>query len=87
MIEFASGVIASGYLVVAAVFFILWRRRGDQLLRAFALAFLLFALNQVLASALVTPTDPPSLIYALRILGFVIIFGALLERNFKTPSA
>jgi len=86
MIEFLSGVIASGYLVVAGVFFILWRRRGDPLLRAFALAFLLFALNQVLASALVTPTDPPSLIYALRILGFVIIFGALLDRSPTRPT-
>lgn len=86
MIEFVSGVIASGYLVVAAVFFILWRRRGDPLLRAFALAFLLFALNQVLAAALVTPTDPPSLIYALRILGFVIIFGALLDRGPTRPT-
>jgi hypothetical protein len=86
MIEFVSGVIASGYLVVAAVFFILWRRRGDPLLRAFALGFLLFALNQVLASALVTPTDPPALIYALRILGFVIIFGALLDRGPTRPT-
>jgi hypothetical protein len=79
MIEFVSGVIACGYLVVAGVFSILWRRRADTLLRAFAIAFLLFALNQVLASALVTPTDPPALIYALRILGFVVILGALLE--------
>ena len=85
MMEFLSGVIACGYLVVAGVFLILWRRRADTLARAFSLAFFLFALNQVLAAALVTATDPPSLIYALRILGFVIILGALLDRNQPTP--
>jgi peptidoglycan/LPS O-acetylase OafA/YrhL len=86
MMEFASGVIACGYVVVAGVFFILWRRRADPLCRAFSIAFLLFALNQVLAAALVTPTDPPSLIYALRILGFVIILGALLDRSPTRPT-
>lgn len=82
MTEFVSGIIACGYLVVAAFFFVLWRRKEDSLYRALAVAFLLFALNQVLAAAIVTPTEPTSLIYALRILGFVIILGVLLE---KTP--
>jgi hypothetical protein len=81
MTEFVSGVIACGYLVVAGVFFVLWRRKEDPLDRALAAAFLLFALNQVLAAAIVTPTEPTSLIYALRILGFVVILGALLDRN------
>jgi peptidoglycan/LPS O-acetylase OafA/YrhL len=79
MIEFASGLITSGYLVAAALFFTLWRRKGDALARAFTIAFALLALNQILASAIVTPSEPTSLIYALRILGFVIILGALFE--------
>ena len=79
MIEFASGVITGGYLVTAGLFFTLWRRKGDALLRALTIAFALLALNQILASAIVTPSEPTSLIYALRILGFVIILGALLE--------
>jgi peptidoglycan/LPS O-acetylase OafA/YrhL len=81
MIEFVSGVISCGYLVTAGLFYTLWRRRGDPLMRAFTLAFALLALNQVLAAAIVTPSEPTSLIYALRILGFVILFGALLERT------
>jgi hypothetical protein len=81
MIDFVSGVITCGYLVTAGLFFTLWRRKGDALLRAFTLAFALLALNQVLAAANVTPSEPTSLIYALRILGFVILLGALLERN------
>jgi hypothetical protein len=81
MTDFVSGVIACGYLVVAAFFFILWRRKDDPLDRALTVAFLLFALNQVLAAAIVTPSEPTSLIYALRILGFVVILGVLLDRK------
>lgn len=81
MIEFLSGVVTCGYLVAAGLFFTLWRSRADPLFRAFAIAFVLFALNQVLAAALVTASEPSSLIYALRVLGFVVILGALLGRK------
>jgi peptidoglycan/LPS O-acetylase OafA/YrhL len=82
--DFVSGVITCGYVVVAGLCFIAWRRGSDALLRAFAIAFVLLALNQTLAAAIVTPSEPTSLIYALRILGFVILFGALLDRNPKS---
>jgi len=81
MIDFLSGVVTCGYLVAAALFFNLWRRRGDALFRAFTIAFAPFALNQVLAAALVTPSEPSSFIYALRVLGFVVILGALIDRK------
>ena len=84
MIDFLSGVVTCGYLVAGALFFDLWRRTDDRLYRAFALACPLFALNQVLVAAIVTPTQPSSLIYALRILGFVILLGALFDREPST---
>jgi hypothetical protein len=79
MIDFLSGVVTCGYLVAGGLFFRLWRRTGDALFRAFTFAFLLFALNQVFVAGLVTTTEPSSLIYSLRILGFVILLGALLD--------
>jgi hypothetical protein len=81
MIEFLSGVITCGYLVAAGFFFKLWRRTGDTLFRAFTFAFALFALNQVFVAEVITATEPSSWIYSLRILGFVILLGALLERK------
>ena len=81
MIEFLSGVVTCGYLVAGGLFFKLWRRTGDALFRAFTFAFVLFALNQVLVAGVVTRTEPSSLIYSLSILGFVILIGALLERQ------
>jgi hypothetical protein len=78
MVEFLSGVVTCAYLVAAGLFFVLWRKSADALFRALSGAFVLFALNQVLAAALVTTSDPSSMVYALRVLGFVIVVGALL---------
>jgi hypothetical protein len=41
----------------------------------------LFALNQALASWLTVVIEPASLIYGLRVLGFVIILGAIVDKN------
>ncbi len=81
MIEFLSGAVALGYLVAAGFFLRFWRRTADRLFLAFAAAFVLFALNQVLGSALVVLIEPSSLIYLLRILGFVIILVAIFDKN------
>jgi hypothetical protein len=78
MIEFLSGIVTCAYLVAAGLFFVLWRKSADTLFRALSAAFVLFALNQVLAAALVTTSDPSSMVYALRVLGFVIVIGTLL---------
>ena len=80
--EFLSGVITTGYLMVGGILFVKTYRRPDAVLRALAIAFLLFALNQALAATPITRTEPTSLIYALRILGFVIILGALLDTDY-----
>jgi hypothetical protein len=78
MIDFLSGIVTCAYLVAAGLFYLLWRKSADPLFRALSAAFVLFALNQVLAAALVTTSDPTSMIYALRVLGFVLVIGALL---------
>ena len=81
MIEFFSGAITLGFLVAAGFFLRFWRQTADRLFLAFALAFVLFALNQALASWLTVVSEPASLIYGLRVLGFVIILGAIVDKN------
>ena len=81
MIDFLSGAVTVGYLVAAGFFLRYWRKSGDRLFAAFSAAFLLFALNQLLAAALVVVVEPASLIYALRVLGFVIIIAAIVDKN------
>jgi hypothetical protein len=81
MIEFFSGAVTLGFLVAAGFFVRFWRQTADRLFLAFAFAFVLFALNQALASWLTVLIEPASLIYALRVLGFVIILGAIVDKN------
>jgi hypothetical protein len=81
MIEFFSGAVTLGFLVAAGFFVRFWRQTAERLFLAFALAFVLFALNQALASWLTVVIEPASLIYGLRVLGFVIILGAIVDKN------
>ena len=84
MIEFLSGAVTVGFLVAAAFFLRFWRKTAERLFLAFAAAFLLFALNQGLATALTVVSEPTSLIYALRVLGFILILAAIVDKNTRS---
>jgi len=81
MIEFLSGAVTLGFLVAAGFFWRFWRTTADRLFLAFAVAFVLFALNQGLAAGLTVVLEPSSLIYGLRVLGFIIILAAIVDKN------
>ena len=81
MVDFLSGAVTLGFLVAAGFFFSFWRKTTDRLFLAFAAAFVLFALNQALASLLTVVLEPSSLIYVLRVLGFILILGAIVDKN------
>ena len=81
MIEFLSGAATAGYLVAAAFFVRFFFRTRDRLFVAFAIAFVFFALNQALVGVFKVATEPESLVYGLRILGFVTILAAILDKN------
>jgi len=84
MIEFFSGAVTLGFLVGAAFFLRFWRTTRDRLFLAFGTAFALFALNQLLGTALVVVVEPSSLIYGLRVLGFLIILAAIVDKNTRS---
>lgn len=81
MIEFLSGAATLAYFIAALFFLRFWRRTHDRLFLAFALAFVLFALNQGLAHILSIYREPTSFIYVLRVLGFVLILVAIVDKN------
>jgi ABC-type uncharacterized transport system permease subunit len=81
MIEFLSGAATAGYLVAAAFFVRFFFRTRDRLFVAFAIAFVFFALNQALVGLFKVTTEPESLVYGLRIFGFVTILAAILDKN------
>ena len=81
MIEFLSGALTMGYLVAAGFFARFWRKTMDRLFLAFALAFLLLALNQALAHWLGAADERLGYTYLLRVLGFVLILAAIVDKN------
>ena len=58
-----------------------WRRTRDRLFLAFAAAFVLLALNQALAAFLGAGDELTPYTYVLRVLGFVLILFAIIDKN------
>jgi hypothetical protein len=81
MIEFLSGAVAMGFIVAAGFFARFWRKTADRLFLAFAVAFVLLALNQATAQWLGAADERVGYTYLLRVLGFVIILVAIVDKN------
>ncbi len=81
MIEFMSGAVTLGFAIAALFFLRFWRKTSDRLFLAFALGFFLLALNQALAQWLGAADERVGYTYFLRIVGFVIILAAIVDKN------
>ena len=81
MIEFLSGALTLGFLVAAVFFLRFWRRTSDRLFLAFAVAFFLLAVNQALAQWLGAADERVGYTYVLRVIGFVLILLAIVDKN------
>lgn len=81
MIEFFSGATTMGFLVAAGFFARFWRKTADRLFLAFAVAFVLLALNQALMLWLGVADERVGYTYLLRVLGFLLILGAIVDKN------
>ena len=81
MIEFLSGAVTIGFVVAAMFFLRFWRRTADRLFLAFAAAFVLLAFNQALALWLGAADERVGYAYLLRVLGFILILSAIVDKN------
>jgi hypothetical protein len=81
MIDFLAGAVTLGYSAAAVFFLRFWRRTEDRLFFAFSAAFLLLALNQVLAAFLEAGDERTPYVYSLRVLGFLLILWAIIDKN------
>ena len=84
MIDFLAGAAALGYAVAAMFFMRFWRRTRDRLFLAFAAAFALLACNQLLAALLEAGDERTPFVYSLRVLGFLLILWAIVDKNLKS---
>jgi len=85
MIEFLSGALTMGFLIATLFFVRFWKRTSDHLFLAFAIAFALLALNQALAQWLGAADERVGYTYLLRVLGFVLILIAIVNKNLRKP--
>ena len=85
MIELLSGALIFAYAIAGVHFLQFWRRTGDRLFGHFAVAFWLFALNQLAVSIPVVSGETGGYVYLLRVLGFVIILIAIVDKNVVRP--
>jgi hypothetical protein len=81
VIDFMSGALTVTYFLAAVFFLRFWRRIRDRLFLAFAIAFALFGLNQALVFLLEVYSETYSILYALRVLGFLAILAAIVDKN------
>jgi hypothetical protein len=76
-IYFLSGVLTTGYLIAALFFLRFWSQSRDRLFAFFAVGFALLALQRMLLLVI----QPVELLYGVRLLAFLIIAGAIVDRN------
>ena len=81
MIQFLAGAVTIAYFMAAIHFLRFWRKTSDRLFVSFASAFLFFALNQFIVSILWAADERNSYAYILRIIGFVLILFAIVDKN------
>jgi len=81
LVDFLSGAVTFGFFMAVAFFLRFWRRTHDRLFLAFAAAFALLALNQALAAFLGAGAELTPYTYVLRVLGFVLILLAIVDKN------
>jgi uncharacterized membrane protein HdeD (DUF308 family) len=78
---FLLGVIAMSSLTAGVFFLRFWRDTHDSLFLAFAVAFLIEALNRTASLLLVQPNEGTPWIYIVRLFAFVLILAAIVNKN------
>lgn len=87
MNQLLAGAIIMGYCVAGLFFLRFWKEARDRLFGIFALAFWLLAINRVALSFINEANEARSLIYILRLLAFVLILLAIIDKNRSSAKA
>lgn len=84
LVAYLGGAATLGYLVAGTFFLRFWRRTGDRLFLAFAVAFALLSVNQILSTFIGAGDENVAYAYLLRVLGFILILAAIVDKNLST---
>lgn len=84
--EFIGGATMTAALVIALLFFRYWRQTCDRLFLMFAGGFLVFAVSRLILAFLDEDDEGRVLVYAFRLLAFLLILAAIIDKNRRPPS-
>ena len=84
LLDYLAGAATVGYLVAGVFFLRFWRKTTDRLFLAFGAAFVLLAINQALATFLEAGDERTVYAYSLRVIGFLLILWAIIEKNLRS---
>jgi len=88
MIEgFLIGVVATTSVVAGLFFLRFWKRTRDALFLAFAIAFVIEGINRVRFLSLPDPGEGEPTIYLVRLFAYLLIAGAILQKNLRRAGA
>ena len=79
--QFLAGMIVLGSAMAGLVFLRFWRKTHDRLFALFGLSFFLMAVNRAWLSVVGEAAESRTAIYLIRLLAFVIILGAIVDKN------
>lgn len=77
LVQFLSGVLVMAYAVAGLFFLRFWRESRDHLFGYFAIAFFLLSLQRIL----IATNEPSAAVYVVRLVAFVLILWAVIEKN------
>ena len=80
-VDFLSGVITMGFVVAGLFFLRFWKRTGDSLFLAFALAFCLLGVTQALLAIADVLIEERSWLYLIRLAAFSLILQSIWLKN------
>jgi hypothetical protein len=81
--DFINGAIAMGHVVAALFFLRFWHATRDRLFLYFASAFGLMAVQRTILTALRASSELEVPSYGLRLLAFLLILAAVLDKNLR----
>ena len=87
MSEFLLGLVSMGCAVASLCFFRYWRDTHERLFLYFGLSFLIEALNRAHFALSLPSTDDEPLYYGVRLLSYLLILWAILEKNLPRRGA
>jgi hypothetical protein len=83
--EFVSGATMAACIVIAVLFLRYWRQTRDRLFLMFSGGFFVFAASRLILAFLDEDDEGRVFVYTLRLLAFVLILAAIVDKNRSRP--